>query len=78
MLVVAEAVMRGALMREESRGAHWREDFPEEHDEWEKNVIYAKGEDSSMELDTEPVRGIPQEMQKALEEDYDLSHRHLE
>jgi fumarate reductase (CoM/CoB) subunit A len=32
MLEVAEAVLRSALVREESRGAHYREDFPEQDD----------------------------------------------
>ena len=33
MLDLAEAIAMGALHREESRGAHSREDFPERHDE---------------------------------------------
>ena len=32
MLYLAEAITLGALMREESRGAHWRLDFPERND----------------------------------------------
>ena len=33
MLDLAEAIAMGALYREESRGAHFREDFPERHDD---------------------------------------------
>ena len=33
LLVVARLIARGALRREESRGGHWRSDFPE-RDEW--------------------------------------------
>jgi succinate dehydrogenase / fumarate reductase flavoprotein subunit len=44
LLITAEAVSRAALMREESRGAHTRLDFPGESAEWVKyNVIIKKG-----------------------------------
>jgi succinate dehydrogenase / fumarate reductase flavoprotein subunit len=44
LLVTSEAVTRAALMREESRGAHTRLDFPGESAEWVKyNVILKKG-----------------------------------
>jgi succinate dehydrogenase / fumarate reductase flavoprotein subunit len=33
MLDLAEAITLGALNREESRGAHFREDFPDRNDE---------------------------------------------
>jgi succinate dehydrogenase / fumarate reductase flavoprotein subunit len=33
MLDLAEVIAMGALYREESRGAHFREDFPERHDD---------------------------------------------
>jgi fumarate reductase (CoM/CoB) subunit A len=39
MLTVAEIVIKAALFREESRGAHFREDFPETLPSWRKNII---------------------------------------
>ena len=43
-LVVCEAIIRSALMRQESRGAHYRSDFPKIDDEkWNVN-IYCRNE----------------------------------
>jgi len=78
MLTAAEAVMRGALAREESRGAHHREDFPEESDGWQKNILCARDEGGAMHLWTEPVGEVPAEIQKALDEDYSLDYHYLE
>jgi succinate dehydrogenase / fumarate reductase flavoprotein subunit len=78
MLTAAEAVMRGALAREESRGAHYREDFPEEVDGWQKNILYAGNERGDMYLWTEPVGEVPAEVRKALDEDYSLDYHYLE
>jgi len=51
LLITAEAVARAALLREESRGAHTREDFPGEREDGLKyNIVTSKGEDGRMEL----------------------------
>jgi succinate dehydrogenase flavoprotein subunit len=52
LLVTSEAVTRAALMREESRGAHTRLDFPGESAEWVKyNVIITKGDGGAMSVE---------------------------
>lgn len=43
-VLVAEAVLRSALTRTESRGSHYREDYPKKNDEaWRKHIIIQKG-----------------------------------
>jgi succinate dehydrogenase / fumarate reductase flavoprotein subunit len=52
LLITSEAVAQAALMREESRGAHTRVDFPGEQDEWLKyNVVIRKNEDGTMGIE---------------------------
>ena len=42
-LVACEAIIRSALMRQESRGAHYRSDFPKLDDEkWKVNIYCRK------------------------------------
>ena len=54
MLKVAEMVCRAALERKESRGAHYRQDFPEQDNDWLCNLIIRKrGEEIA--LRPEPV-----------------------
>ena len=36
---LARAVAQGALIREESRGSHWRSDFPVKSEDWHKRVV---------------------------------------
>jgi succinate dehydrogenase / fumarate reductase, flavoprotein subunit len=52
LLVTAEAVTRAGLLREESRGAHTRNDFPGEREEWvQYNVIVKRGADGQMQIE---------------------------
>jgi fumarate reductase (CoM/CoB) subunit A len=54
MLDVAEMIVRSALFRTESRGAHYREDYPETRSDWLKHTRIIK-KDGIMELGTTPV-----------------------
>ncbi len=55
----AEAIVHGALMRKESRGAHFRTDMPERDDEnWLKHTLVYKDDNSNngVRTDTSPVK----------------------
>jgi succinate dehydrogenase/fumarate reductase flavoprotein subunit len=45
MLPLAKAIVVAALRREETRGAHLREDFPEAREEWRTNLILTRAKD---------------------------------
>jgi succinate dehydrogenase / fumarate reductase flavoprotein subunit len=69
MLAVSEAVTRAAQMREESRGAHSRIDFPKTEPAWGKKNIIVRREGSAMTLRQEPIAEMPAELQQILAED---------
>ncbi|KJF18259.1 succinate dehydrogenase flavoprotein subunit [Acidithrix ferrooxidans] len=58
LLDLAEAFVIGALARKESRGAHWRDDFPTRDDQnWMTHTLAYRQEDGSVRLDYKPVKG---------------------
>ena len=56
LLTVSEAIARCAIERRESRGGHFREDYPEKAAEFGKvNMLVRKAADGSMELQRVPL-----------------------
>lgn len=47
MILIAELVTRSAIIREESRGAHYRADYPDKKDEWKKSIVLNINKDVS-------------------------------
>jgi succinate dehydrogenase / fumarate reductase, flavoprotein subunit len=77
-LVVCEAVLRSALMRQESRGAHYRSDFPERDDsKWKVNIHCTKrGEE--MILFKLPVSKVREPIEELLKAEMKVEHHLLE
>jgi succinate dehydrogenase / fumarate reductase flavoprotein subunit len=69
MITVSEAVTRSALVREESRGAHSRIDFPELGPEWgtKNNIIWRDGD--SMGLRQDRLSEMPADLKQVLSEE---------
>jgi succinate dehydrogenase / fumarate reductase, flavoprotein subunit len=56
MLLVSECVAHAALLREESRGGHTRDDFPTMRPEWrKKNLVCSLTEDGAVDVVEQPM-----------------------
>jgi succinate dehydrogenase / fumarate reductase flavoprotein subunit len=55
MLVLAEAIARGATERKESRGAHYRTDFPDRDDANFMKTTLAKHQGGTTTLEFVPI-----------------------
>ena len=64
-LVVARAIVQSALLREETRGAHARSDFPDRRDdEWLKYLVVRQDHEGDLGIQSRPVefsRRAPEE-----------------
>jgi succinate dehydrogenase / fumarate reductase flavoprotein subunit len=69
LLTVSEAITHAALERKESRGAQFREDYPNKDDAFGKvNTIISKAPDGSMQVRLEPLSGMPDYLKQIIEE----------
>ncbi|HEX7185668.1 MAG TPA: fumarate reductase/succinate dehydrogenase flavoprotein subunit [Thermoanaerobaculia bacterium] len=69
LLTVSEAVTRAALERKESRGAQFREDYPDKSEAFAKvNIVLRKGPDGEMRISREPIPEMSPELRAIVEE----------
>ena len=67
LLTVAEAIVRAAFMRPESRGAHWRLDFLDRDPGWGRQNIIARKEGDAMQVTVRPILELPEDFARMLE-----------
>jgi len=69
LLTVSEAVARAAVERKESRGAHFRDDYPAKDPEFAKiNIIVRQGPAGEMQVTRQPIAEMSAELKQVIEE----------
>jgi succinate dehydrogenase / fumarate reductase flavoprotein subunit len=69
LLTVSEAIARSAIERQESRGGHFRQDYPDKDPACAMfNVSVRRGPDGTMQVRRVPIPPMPDELRQVIEE----------
>jgi succinate dehydrogenase / fumarate reductase, flavoprotein subunit len=69
MLIVSESITRSAIERKESRGGHFRQDYPDKDATFGTiNVAVRRAGDGSMQVTRVPIAPMPAELKQVVEE----------
>ncbi|MCI0682882.1 MAG: fumarate reductase/succinate dehydrogenase flavoprotein subunit [Gemmataceae bacterium] len=69
LLVVSEAITRSAIIRKESRGGHFRDDFPAKVEKFGKvNLAVSKSADGQMDVKEVAIPEMPDELKQIIKE----------
>jgi succinate dehydrogenase / fumarate reductase flavoprotein subunit len=69
LMTISEAIARCAIMRQESRGAHFRLDFPDKSEEFSKVImVIRKDADGQMQVNSEAIVPLTEEHKQIIED----------
>jgi succinate dehydrogenase / fumarate reductase flavoprotein subunit len=69
LLAVSEMITRSAIERKESRGGHFRTDYPDKDPAYATfNFVVKRGADGEMQVSRAPIPPMPAELQQVIEE----------